>query len=127
MSNTDKLLKLLQAAGEKQEADQKFWDKIDTEKHNYLVRLQVLREADSDAYSNFPGVRGKMEMQLHGLATTDADYANLVNKYQQLLNDEDCCDWEFALREAIYRCNMLERYAEDIDLCSCINKLFEEK
>ena len=126
MSNTNKILELLQAAEKRHEADQKFWNKIDAEKHNYLVRLQVLREADSDAYSNFPSVRGKMEMQLHGLATTDADYAILVNKYQELLNDEDYCDWESALREAIYRCNMLERYAEDIDLCSCINKLFEE-
>ena len=125
MSNTDKLLKLLQAAEEKQEADRKYWDKIEDEKHDYLVKLQILREADHDAYSNFPSVRGKMELQLHGLATTDPDYAILVNKYQELLNDEDYPDWSCALREAIYRCNMLERYAEDIDLCSCINKLFE--
>lgn len=117
MSN---IVELLKAEQEKNAAYKPFFDKIAEEKEDYLLKLQVLKQVDQDAYSNFPGVRGKIEMQLQGLATTDSDYATLANTYQKLLTEDG--DWEAALREALISCKMVERYAADIDLCSCINK-----
>ena len=124
MSDLKELLKAIEDQEKMIKSKEPFFEKIRKEQNDYLIRLQVLREINEDERSNFPGVRGKIELQLNGLATTDPEYAILVNEYQKLLNNESWGgDWGSCLREALLRCNMVERYAEDIDLCSCINKV----